>query len=420
MVDPGEDFEEFHEEEPQRPLLPPDDRLWRHPSEMGALDSPEAAAQTAARRRWLAKTPTRAGAGAAGIVGALLAAGVVLLGTHLTTWISPGAKQRDALARSVLAGGVTTTLASAGPSLRSGVGPIVTRISKSLVRVVGARSGSRSVRADGVIISSGGFVLAPASAVVGTESVSIILSDGEQLIAQVTGVDTGTGLAVLRVDGSDLPYLQLSEQHPVPKNSFVIVAWREASFVPAISRLAGWRGYASLAGGPALLYRCPRSLGLAAAPDGALVVGGDGNVAGIVVAHHAGRAVAAPGWLAARVTHQLVAKGYVVHGWLGISGKTTHLDPSGRAQPSAKGTTAGAPERSRSGVEVVRVLPGSAAKQVGIAPGDVIEAVDGHAVTSMSRLQAMLYLMSPGAKVTLALDNGKRVSEVSARLRAAA
>ena len=89
MVEPGDDFDDVHEDEAAGPLLPPDDRLWRHPSELGQNGQQVSAEALSARRSWMASTPSRAGAWSAGIVGAVLATGVVLVGGHLTHLLSP-------------------------------------------------------------------------------------------------------------------------------------------------------------------------------------------------------------------------------------------------------------------------------------------------------------------------------------------
>ena len=81
-VTPG-DFGEHSDEDPHPPLLPPDDRLWRHPSEVGASHTALPLDPVAVRRRWLLSHPSRRSALTAGVVGALLATGVVALGTHL-------------------------------------------------------------------------------------------------------------------------------------------------------------------------------------------------------------------------------------------------------------------------------------------------------------------------------------------------
>ena len=83
MVEPADDFDDARDDVSDddwgAPLLPPDDRLWRHPSELGSNAMPISAEALSARRSWMASTPSRAGAWSAGIVGALLATGVVLI-----------------------------------------------------------------------------------------------------------------------------------------------------------------------------------------------------------------------------------------------------------------------------------------------------------------------------------------------------
>ena len=95
-VTPG-DFGDPLDEGPSSPLLPPDDRLWRHPSELGAAHSALPLDPVAVRRRWLLSHPTRRSALTAGVVGALLATGVVALGTHLADSMEgTGRAARDA------------------------------------------------------------------------------------------------------------------------------------------------------------------------------------------------------------------------------------------------------------------------------------------------------------------------------------
>ena len=95
--------ESFDDDDGASPLLPPEDRIWRHPSEIASQPPALVAEVSAARERWLSRTPTRSGAWSAGVVGAVLATGVVLVGTHLTVWLGHPAP--------VAARTVSTTLA---------------------------------------------------------------------------------------------------------------------------------------------------------------------------------------------------------------------------------------------------------------------------------------------------------------------
>lgn len=423
MVEPGENFDDRHDEEPFRPLLPADDRLWRHPSEMGpsveALSSDEV---LAARHRWLTTTPSRAGAGAGALVGALLATGVVLIGIHLSSWLTPDHGVR--IATQTDAELPTTT----APAVHSqGLTPVIDTVNAALVQVRAFRTGKWTL-GDGVIISPNGFVLAPSSMIEGASSVSIVRSDGEELIARVIGADAPTGLSVLHFDeGSPLPYVHFATTRSASLGALMLLAWRSPSVSDvSLASMETLPDVTSISNGPALLDVCPPSLKLSTAPDGALILDGSGRVLGIVTAHRGSQAIAAPGWLAARIADDLMTDGHVTHGWLGIEGVSTHVAVDGAlSRPSSVSSSAirennltGNP--ADNGVRVVDVMPNSAAAHAGLHQGDVIAAVDNEPVSTMAGLQAVLYLMSPATQVKLEVVRGGQVSEVSTRLQAAA
>jgi len=68
------------------------------------------------------------------------------------------------------------------------------------------------------------------------------------------------------------------------------------------------------------------------------------------------------------------------------------------------------------GALVLNVLPGHAAEQVGIIPGDLIVALNGVAVVSSDQFQRRVGAMQPGAEVGLALLRGGRNKQIAARL----
>jgi S1-C subfamily serine protease len=73
-----------------------------------------------------------------------------------------------------------------------------------------------------------------------------------------------------------------------------------------------------------------------------------------------------------------------------------------------------------SAVEVVDVDAGTAAAAAGLRAGDVIEAVNGRAITSMQALQDMLYVLPPHTDVILTIQRGSSVGTVEALLQPAA
>ncbi len=420
MVEPGDDFEELGEDEPSGPLLPPDDRLWRHPSELFATgDRPFSNQVLAARRQWLAATPSRAGAGAAGLVGALLAAGVVLVGVHLTSWLTP---QHHARPTSVSAGLYAAPTETTLPSVSAvGLAGFFDSLNAAIVKVR-AVVGARQVMSDGVVISQSGDILVAARSIAGALSVSVMLSDGEELPASLLGSDSATGIAVLKIPEGNLSWLAFSTNHATPVNSFLVTAWKRQRLAMQLVSLVKRPARTGLDGGPSLLELCPGSLRLGRAPNGAALFDSSGQVIGFVTGHAGHRAVAVPGWLAIRVASQLVSNGHVSHGWLGIVGETTELSRKvlSAVESSSPGVLGSGHGLYRHGVRVLSVTSGSGAAAAGLRPGDVIEAVDGQPVPSMSDLQAALYLMSPSSSVDLEVVRGNRLSDVSVRLQAAA
>lgn len=374
----------------------------------------------AARRRWMDNTPTRSGAGVAGLVGALLATGVVLVGIHLTSWLGSG---HPAAASDPRLSAVTVTSTTVPSIAAGGLGAVFQSVRTALVRVRVVADDTVSY-GDGVIMSPNGYVLVPASVTRGAMSISVIRSDGEELIARVVGTDPATGLTVLRVEDTEMPWLQFSTSHSEPIDSFMLVAWKDPSFGLSLGRLFSQPATTSLGNGPALLQLCPSSLHLSRAPIGTLIINSAQQISGIVVSRNGHRAVATPGWLAVRVAGDLIADGSVDHGWLGIEGRATALPVA--VSSSSTAAQAGvllrdATESAESeGVRVLRVLPESAAAKAGLEPGDVIESIDGEPVPTMADLQAVLYLMDPAASVRLDVVRGGEVSEMSVRLQAAA
>lgn len=422
MAEHGGEFEDWHEDEPRSPLLPPEDRIWRHPSELSGavLDGPEAQI-LAARRRWMASTPTRAGAGTAGIVGALLATGVVLIGTHLSAWLTRPAASASAQTnamRTVI--DVSTTTA---PALRTNaLDAAAEHVQQSLVQVT-AVHGRTTTTGDGAVLSSNGYVVVPAAVVAGATTISVVLGGGEELIARLSGADPTTGLAILHVAATGLHALPVSPVRSLPVDSLVLVAWRQGRFNMEVAPVAAAPVPASLSAGPALLETYPASLGIARAPIGTLLIDAKGAISGMVVLDRHHRAVAAPGWVIGRITSYLISYGKVEHGWLGIVGRVgsapvTKLESKTFA--SRRPSLVRLSGREATGVEVVTVVHGSAAARAGLRSGDLIESVDGQPVTSMSGLQAMLYLMAPATSVRIEIVRGGRQTELRARLARAA
>ena len=118
-----------------------------------------------------------------------------------------------------------------------------------------------------------------------------------------------------------------------------------------------------------------------------------GEVIGIntaIVATGQGIGFAIPINMVKRVVDQLVDKGKVVRGWLGVS-----LQPLSAELVQTLGLA------NTNGAIVARIHPGSPAQAAGLQPSDVIVAFDGVRVDDYHHLQRLSADAEPGKTVTL-------------------
>jgi len=379
-----------------------------------------AAEVSAARERWLSRTPTRAGAWSAGLVGAVLATGVVLVGTHLTIWLgrSP-AKEVGAI--------VTTTTAD----LRQ---PVISTlylrhmavIVQAGLAVVEVSKDGGTVRGNGVALSDG-RILVPLPLVEGASAINVTANDGAVYEGRVVGTDSATQLAAISIGpGGDAGFTPLvaASDGPVRSGDWLAVAWSELSgnldqSVLTIGSVTS-SAAASVDGTYQLLdmlrLQVPR---LANAPLGTVLVNGRAELLGIVTGCNGNEVLETPGLLAEQVGQQLVTHGRVIHGWLGIEGRST-VAPQTTPKARSDGTDGNPASGMPNGVEVLVVRSGTSAASAGLRPGDVIEAVNGEAIESMQDLQEALYVMPPRTDVTLTVERGTSIRTVKALLQPAA
>lgn len=417
MTEAFRDFDEsFDDDEPSR-LLPPEDRVWRHPSELHTEPTETIAAEvSAARESWLSRTPTRAGAWSAGVVGAVLATGVVLVGTHLTVWLG----RSPAPGRTL-----SSTLTTAPSAMTTALDKIAGKVHHGLAVVDVSKPHGRNAAGDGVVMSSDGKIIVPLSLVVGGSAIAVHTSDGAVYAGRVIGTDQATQLAVVSI-GINTTHgftpLRYSTAMTIQPGDWLAVEWSAISpdnedqsvftFGSASSSSTASTAYGSY---QLLNTLHIEALDAAGAPAGTVLVNGSAQLVGIVTGHQGNVVVEVSALLAEQVGHQIVQHGRVLHGWLGIQGEAT---------PSIQTTGVSLPPNGKAplppGVEVLAVGSGSSADRAGLRAGDVIEAVNGHPVDTMQALQQALYVLPPRTTVALTIDRRSSLSTVDALLRPAA
>ena len=371
-------------------MLPPADRLWRHPSELAGATWNEAD-QSAVIGRWLSGEGSRGSVWTAGFVGALLAAGVVIVGAHLATAFT----DRPLTTEHVMTTSAITMPPNASPNLGASLATAVTRVGHSIAVIDTQSATGVRERSLGVVVNGDGAVLTALEAVEGAATVLVNLpGSGITSVGKVVGRDTATGLAVVMVRGeSDISSMQFSSLN-LERESFAVALTSPAGTAndPSLSlgALSAVNVTASTDNDDTLMDADLSDMPSATNPLGAPLLDSNGAIEGIVTGSEHGHAVITPGWIAGPVATELTSGHAFTHGKLGAQAKT--IAGSGH---------------STAGVEITKVAPGVGAVATVLRKGDEILSVNGSRVLTLCQLEAQLYVRSAGSKVSLELANGR-------------
>jgi S1-C subfamily serine protease len=330
--------------------LPPEDRLWRHPSEVGGAPAPKT-------RSSRAVTAVAALGGAAATIAVIAIIGAL----SERTSEQPRAVERVATP----AFGTVPVIASATPQPADADGSLVT------VESGGASAGT------GVLLRSDGHVVTAATLVGENEQVQIETADGERGVASVVGRDATLGLAVLAVTWLDerLSAVTATADGLAIGDMVRTISADGEETTGLVSDLS------ATADAPGRTFHgLVRTTG-ALPPDGVggPVVTTDGHVVAVALWSDSSPATwSVPIDIVRRVVSDIVLAGRVLHPWLGVEG----LDEPG-------------------GPELSDVAIGGPAAEAGLRPGDIIERVDHRPVATMADIVLALREHHPGDTVSI-------------------
>ncbi|HWJ97902.1 MAG TPA: S1C family serine protease [Acidimicrobiales bacterium] len=381
--DPGE------EERPDTtPPLPPDDRLWRHPSELaGGVPAPAAWSPPSAPQPHRGSRVVVAMA-SAGLAGALVAAGVMWFARPTRVVVEQG----EPTAAKTTA---TAVFASAGVPSEA----LATRLAPSLVHVE-AEQGSTWSTGTGIRLDDDGTIAVATPVVAGATTVMVTDHDGDRVRAKTIGADAATGITVLIVTGEGgTPVAARSTDAKAGQAVAVIGAASVSSdgttqqrVVTASVSAIGQRTTVK----PIVLHDAVQ-LDRAVPDDatGGIVVDADGRLVGIVLDGSGAEdlAVVVPADDAMAAARGLRDDGAVRRAWLGV--RAVDLSPAAAELMSVKG-----------GAQLTMVQDGSPAAAAGLHQGDVITSVDGDPIGDASDLVVALRQWKPGEQVDVEWRRG--------------
>ena len=255
----------------------------------------------------------------------------------------------------------------------------------------------------GFIVNSDGYILTNTHVVANADEVTVRLTDRREFPAKVIGADERTDVAVIKINGTNLPIVKLGDPSRLKPGQWVLAIGSPFGFensatagiISATARAVPGENYV-----PFIQTDVPVNPGNSGGPLF--------NLAGEVIGINSqifsrtggfmGVSFAIPIDVARNVEEQLIKTGRVVRGRIGV----TIQDVNAQLAESF------GLDRPR-GALVSSVEKDGPAARAGVAPGDVILAVDGRQIERFGELSSAIAGMRPGTDANLALwRNGKQ------------
>jgi serine protease Do len=280
----------------------------------------------------------------------------------------------------------TNTLTPATPSALPPISDVVESVKPAVASIIVGTVGyniflqpvPQEQAGSGVIIEDSGYIVTNNHVVEGAESITVTIPDGRSFDATIVGTDPLSDLAVIEIDGDDLPTVSFGESSTLAVGEWVV----------AIGNALG------LPGGPTVTVGVVSALGRSIQEqsgvtlydviqtDAAINPGNSGgplvnlqgevvgiNTAKVTAVEVSGVGFAVSSNTARTVVQEIIEKGYVSRPYLGITIMT--VTPSiARSYDLA----------TNEGALITRLVTGSPADEAGLSPGDVIIRFDGQRI----------------------------------------
>jgi Do/DeqQ family serine protease len=262
----------------------------------------------------------------------------------------------------------------------------------------------------GVILDPSGQIVTNHHVIDNAASIRVQLADGRSAEAEVVGRDPDTDLALLKIDLPALPSIRLGRSDTLAVGDVVLAIGNPIGLAQTVTQ-----GIVSATGRDQLGIATFENFIQTDAPinpgnSGGALVNTRGELVGVNTAIIAkslgveGIGFAIPVNLVRGVIEEIVTRGKVIRGWVGIATETVDEERARRAgfeQPV---------------VVITRLAGGSPAQQAGLRPGDVILKVDGKAPRDSRELQLRIADTSPGQTITVEVQRGSERGEARVRV----
>jgi len=258
----------------------------------------------------------------------------------------------------------------------------------------------QQAQGSGFIISPDGYILTNAHVVANGGDITVHMTDKREYKAKLIGADRRTDVALLKIDGKNLPYVTIGDPEKEQVGEWVAAIGSPFGFENTISAgILSAKGRAL----PSETYVPFLQTDVAVNPgnSGGPLFNLNGEVIGINsqiysrTGGYMGLSFAIPIDIAMDVANQLRETGKVTRGRLGVQIQNLTQDLArsfGLQQPN--------------GALVANVEKGSAAQRAGVEPGDIILKYNGKQIVDSTDLPVLVAKTKPGTETTVTVWRG--------------
>jgi serine protease Do len=265
----------------------------------------------------------------------------------------------------------------------------------------------------GVIVTPDGYIITNNHVVEGAERVEVGLPDRRTFTAKVIGTDPPSDIAVIKIEGANLPTIPFGDSNTVEVGDIALAVGNPLGIGQTVTMgIISAKGRSTRGGGTQsyedfIQTDAPINRG----NSGGALVNLRGELIGIPsqILSQTGGSIgigfAIPTAMARKVMEDLVKNGKVRRGRLGV--EVRPLTPDLAKSFDYQGTD---------GVLVDNVMPGLAAENAGVKPGDIITEFEGRKVEDANQFRNMVSQSAPGSTVRFKVWRDGSVRDFTAKL----
>lgn len=263
----------------------------------------------------------------------------------------------------------------------------------------------------GFIISQDGHILTNNHVVGNADKLEVTLHDGRVLDARLIGTDKRTDVAIIKVDAQDLPTLPMGDSDAIEVGEWVLAVGSPFGLSGTVTS-----GIVSAKGRDGMGITdyeefIQTDAAINPGNSGGPLVNLRGEAIGINTAilsrtgAYNGIGFAIPMNMAREICQQLMEKGTVTRGFLGVA-----------IQPLTQDLAESFQLKTNEGVLIADVNAGGPAEKAGLQRGDVVVQLDGKPVTDMTSFRNRIAMLEPGKQAKLEVMRDGQAKTISVEL----